>query len=268
MGIITDYRVGPPPQPSLAGVDLRFYKHFDSNLTAVSDLGLVWDETYASGITEAQALAALSIDGSGNLNIDTAAAVSAGADADFSCRFWLSGENLLLPGQQWSWRALVNDNGNSNSTNYCRIGLLLYHCDTDGVPTVSPLTNHTQADAGTYIRSYLNTANYIFNSWFDTTWIAGSLANGFYTRSNAQNARHGETCPNGEPGLRVITHTANYTSVSSNLTDRDQRAAGEEFSPSTSTFRFALVIDHVATSTVQMDVTIERMELVGGYVGT
>lgn len=58
-------------------------------LTSLDDLDLTWASGLSSGCTEAQALAALSID-SGGLLVTTADAVTDGADVDFEAFWWLT----------------------------------------------------------------------------------------------------------------------------------------------------------------------------------
>lgn len=238
-------------------VDLRYQLGWDGDLASLDALGLAWDASFASGCTEAQALAALSVD-SDDLLVTMADAVTAGADGDFSARWWLSGGSLLLPGICWSWRMQVADVGSSASGPYGYLGLVLYHCDSDGVPAVSPLTGHSSSESGTLIRSYTGSATQVGRRVFGASWSYALTA--VFCRADNVLGRDSET--GARDGQTVKMHASSYTTTTTTQTQLDSRNEGQLW-PSASRFRLALVLDHDGTSTQQITARIPRFQASG-----
>lgn len=218
--------------PSLLG--------WDSDITDIAELLalLEWDSVFASGTTQAQAEAGLSVN-AGDLEFASADAVTAGADADFSARWWVT--SLLLPGSQADARVerLVIPAADTAPLSNWRWGF--HHFANSAAASPS-----TPSDFGTYTTSFLGhelTNKSTTNRIGASLWGVGGL-NFFaeFARTHIYVPRRAETGGSNQYAtvVRAGTSYASSTGVFTQL-DTTRGVGFSEFDPARR-FRFALEV--------------------------
>lgn len=132
----------PVPETASPGQQSIIFHDVDNPLTSIDDLQLTFQSDLSSGCTEAQALAALSIV-SGALDIDPAAAVTAGADSDFNAE-WFIGPAIAAQAEMYTtWKMDASGFGYGG---YVLAGF--YHYPDDETTVPERPTGSTYGDNG------------------------------------------------------------------------------------------------------------------------
>jgi hypothetical protein len=238
---------------------------WDSDLanTAALLAMLEWDSSFAVGATQAEAEAALTVN-AGDMEIDTGAAVTAGADADFKARWWIT--EKFLAQMNFDLRAERIATGTNATTPHAIIRWCAHHFASDAAANPS-----TPSDFGLYSDSWIgielrshnanfSTARGIYDSTPTSTLVSDFL------RFHADLYRSNEIV--GTFTTPLILHAGATYALSTNTasTSDGQRGIGDKFADSRR-FRFALEIDPEAGAAMgvggadRMQVRIPRFRL-------
>lgn len=203
---------------------------WDNDLASVP--ALEWDSTYATGITEAQFLAGLSVS-SGALVVDTSAMT--GASAAFQARVWLMGES----GPAMGFRAELDVDsypaGESAQLAYC-----IHHLASAGVAPSTPSGGATSS--GLVFRLFQNGS------------AQARLQYGLFDGTPLETA--GQTFSRLGGAISPIDvlspvawgrSTVSYAAATMNNSLADQRSANDEL-PSTSRLRACLEVSRSGTA--------------------
>lgn len=217
---------------------------WDSDLVDKADLltRLEWDPLFASGCTQAQAEAGLSVN-AGDLEFSSAAAITAGADADFKARWWLTG--FMLPGSAMDARCerLVIPVSSAAPLSFWKWGERHFANSAAASPS-------TPGDFGTYTDSFLghwlqsqSTSNRIVSRLWGTQ---GQQNYGEFIRTHHHVIRRAE-CGGLNQYATVARGGVDYATTTVSFTQLDStRGAGfSEFDP-TRRVRMCLECDPAA----------------------
>ena len=199
---------------------------------------LEYDPDFESGTTQAQAEAALTVD-SGDMELDTTAAVTAGADADFKARWWFTG--FVLPQMSCGIRAEKLDTGLNSTAPHGRVRLCAQHFASDVAASPS-IPSDFASYTGTWIGFEVTTDNLNFRfsgALFGSPVLSLGLA---FRRAQMQLNQFMEI--NGSSDQPLISHhAASYAASSGTQALSDAgRASGTSYAAGRR-FRFALEID-------------------------
>ena len=222
-----------------SGVDVV---EWDNDLTEVP--ALEWDGDYASGITEAQFNAGLSVSG-GGLVIDTSA--MAGASAAFQARVWLMDEG----GPTLGFRTEL-DVGSYPAGESAKIAYRVHHLASEGAAPSTPSGGAT--DSGLNFALFKNTSSQprVQYAIFDGTPPE--------TTGQTYNKVAGAISPVDVSSPAVWGRSnSSYAAANLGATIADQRTVNDEL-PSTSRLRACLEISRAATAgDATFNVTLIRL---------
>jgi len=214
---------------------------------SVADLGLEWDSDFATGCTQPQAESMFSIV-SGSLRVNSNDAVTAGADADFSARWYLSGlvEHLVA----WSGRIQrIATGSGANNSDWFAFRVI-------PIDTSTGLVSAPTGKAGTNTGLFFGASSTAFNigsNFYETTPSNFTLRSDFVEydmsfKDYAENSSSGGGLIKYDTGTSYAGSTSASTIIDSGSYDFAD----------TDKARIAIEIVHSAASTNQFELDIPR----------